>query len=57
MKIVRVALMGSFAAIIATIIFVKAGKGGGQSGGQQATSIIKASTGGIGTIATALEGG
>lgn len=57
MKILRIAVLGAFAAIIAVIVFVKAGKGGGQSGGDQAATIIKASAGGLGNVASSLEGG
>jgi hypothetical protein len=56
-KVLKWALVGSFAAIIAVIVFVKAGKGGGQSGGDQTATIIKSSSGGLASIATALEGG
>lgn len=57
MKVLQWAVWGSFAAIIAVIVFVKAGKGGGQSGGEQSAAIIKAGTGGLATLATSLEGG
>jgi hypothetical protein len=56
-KIIRWAVMGSFAAIITVIIFVKAGKGGGQSGGQQAATIVKAFGQAGSSVATSLEGG
>lgn len=56
MRILQWALVGFFGAIIAGIVFVKAGKGGGQSGGDQSAAIIKAGTGGIANIASSLEG-
>jgi hypothetical protein len=56
-KILQMAVWGAFAAIIAVIVFVKAGRGGGQSGGEQSAAIIKAGTGGLANLATSLEGG
>ena len=56
MKIAKWALVGFFGAIITAIVFVKAGKSGGQSGGDQSAAIIKASSGGVAQIASALEG-
>lgn len=46
-----------FTAMIATIIFVKAGRGGGQSGGQQSAAIINATGGALSNVANGIEGG
>jgi hypothetical protein len=51
------AVLGFFGAIIAAIIFVKAGKGTGQSGGQQSAAIINATGSSLGQVASSLEGG
>jgi hypothetical protein len=55
-KVIEWAVGGFFITIALVIVFVKAGKGGGTSGGDQAASVIKASSGGIANIATSLEG-
>lgn len=54
--ILRWAVLGFFGAIIAAIVFVKAGRGGGKSGGEQAASIVKASADGIANVGSSLEG-
>lgn len=50
------ALVGFFGAIIAGIVFVKAGRGGGVSGGDQVANIIKAGGTSTADVASALEG-
>ncbi len=57
MQIARIALMGAFAAIIAVIVFVRAGKGGGESGGEQTSKIIKSFGSAGSDLASSLEGG
>jgi hypothetical protein len=57
MKAVKWALMGFFGVILAVIVFVKAGAGGGQSGGAQTSQIIKTTGSSLATLATSLEGG
>jgi hypothetical protein len=47
----------ALAVIALVVVFVKAGRGGGQSGGQQAATIIKSASGGMAQVITALEGG
>lgn len=54
--IARWAFIGFFGVIALAIVFVKAGKGGGKSGGDQAASIIQASAGGIANVGSSLEG-
>ena len=56
-KTLAIAIYGFMLAIVATIVFVKAGQGGGESGGQQTAQILKAGGQAIGNVATALEGG
>ena len=59
MKVIRWAVMGSFAAIITVIIFVKAGgkNSSGKSGGEQAAMIVKAFGQAGSSVASSLEGG
>ena len=57
MNIVRIAVMGAFAAIIAVIVFVKAGQGGGQSGGDQTATIAKGFGSAGSDLVKSLEGG
>jgi hypothetical protein len=49
--------MGFFGAIVLVIVFVKAGKGGGKSGGEQAATIVQAFGDAGSKVATSLEGG
>lgn len=51
------ATVGFFGAIITAIVFVKAGQGGGKSGGDQAATVIKAGGSSAADVASALEGG
>jgi hypothetical protein len=44
------------AAIVGTVVFVRAGQLGGQSGGAQASSIINSTTKGAASIINAAEG-
>ena len=57
MNIARIAVMGFFAAIIAVIVFVRAGAQGGRSGGQQSADILNAGGDSLAKIASGLEGG
>ena len=54
--IARWAVFGFFAAIIAAIVFVKAGSKGGQSGGQQTATVLQAGGGALAQVASGLEG-
>lgn len=54
--ILRWAFVGFFGVIALAIVFVKAGKGGGKSGGEQSAMIIKAGGGAISDVASSLEG-
>ena len=56
-KLFKWALLGFFGAIITAIVFVQAGRKGGQSGGEQTATIIKASGKGLGDLASGLESG
>jgi hypothetical protein len=49
-------VVGIIAAILAVIIFVRAGQLSGESGGTQASSIINSTTAGVGGIINAAEG-
>jgi len=55
--IARWAVFGFFGAIIAVIVFVRAGKGGGTSGGEQASTVVRAGGDSLAKIASSLEGG
>lgn len=57
MKWLDTAIFGFIAAVIAVIVFVKAGPNGGQSGGEQTAQVITASGGALASLATSLEGG
>lgn len=50
-------VFGVFLAILAVIVFVKAGQRGGSTGGQQSSQIIQASGQAFSSGVTALEGG
>jgi hypothetical protein len=52
----RYAVLGFFIAIIAAIVFVKAGRGGGKSGGDQTAAIVKSFGDAGANIASSLEG-
>lgn len=54
--IARWFVFGFFGAIIAVIVFVKAGNKGGQSGGQQTATIINAGGDAAAKLASGLEG-
>lgn len=54
--ILRWAFVGFFGVIALAIVFVKAGRGGGKSGGDQAATIVSASAKGIADIGSSLEG-
>jgi hypothetical protein len=49
-------VIGLVAAVLAVIVFVRAGQLSGESGGSQASSIIKSTTSGVGTILNGAEG-
>jgi hypothetical protein len=55
-KYLELAIGGFFTAVVAVIIFVRAGQKGGRSGGQQTADIITASGQAINNVATGLEG-
>jgi len=56
MKILQWAIWGFFGAVIAGIVFVKAGAKGGMSGGQQSAMIIDAAGTAVSATASSLEG-
>jgi hypothetical protein len=56
MKVIKWLAIGFFGAIVATIVFVKAGSSG-QTGGQQTAEIVTGSGTALANVATALEGG
>jgi hypothetical protein len=56
MKWFEVLVVGLIAAVICVIVFVRAGQLSGESGGSQASSIIKSTTSGVGTILNGAEG-
>jgi len=56
-EFVRYLAMGFFGAIVLVIVFVKAGAGGGKSGGEQASMIVQAFGDAGSKVATSLEGG
>lgn len=53
--VIKWAIAGFTIAVVAVIVFVKAGTTG-KSGGEQSAEIVKASFGGLGTLASSLEG-
>lgn len=53
----QVFIVGTFVAVIAAIIFVKAGGKSGVSGGQQAATIVTAAGDAYGKAVSSLEGG
>lgn len=55
-EVLRWAFIGFFGVIALGIVFVKAGKAGGQSGGQQSAAIIQASGNAIANVGSSLEG-
>jgi len=55
--IARWAAMGFFGAIIIAIVFVKAGQGGGKSGGDQTATIFRGGGDALAKVASGLEGG
>jgi hypothetical protein len=54
--IAKWAIFGFFGAIIAVIVFVKAGAKGGQSGGQQTATVMNAGGDALAKVAGGLEG-
>lgn len=56
MKVLRWFAIGFFGVIALGIVFVKAGRQGGASGGEQSAMIIKASGSALHDVATGLEG-
>ncbi len=54
--IAKWAVFGFFGAIIAAIVFVKAGAKGGQSGGRQSAAVINAGGDAAAKLASGLEG-
>jgi|GEM_PF-5477918 hypothetical protein len=56
MKILQWAIWGFFGAVIAGIVFVKAGAKGGMSGGQQSAMIIESAGTAVSATASSLEG-
>ncbi len=55
-RFLEIVVIGFFLAIAMAIIFVKAGRGGGQSGGEQTATILKAGGGALAELARSLEG-
>jgi hypothetical protein len=54
---VQVFIVGTFVAIIAVVVFVKAGAKSGVSGGTQTATIVSAAGDSYAKVVTALEGG
>jgi hypothetical protein len=54
--IARWAVFGFFGAIIAAIVFVKAGRGGAKSGGDQTAEIVRGGGDALAKVASGLEG-
>ena len=52
----RILAWGLVASMLGVIVFVRAGQNGGVNGGAQASSIINATTSGIGEIIRSAEG-
>lgn len=57
MKTAELFFVGFFAAVIAGIVFVQAGKSGGQNGGAQTANIIGALGGALTNVGAGLETG
>jgi len=56
-KLLQAVVIGVFVAIVAVIIFVRAGQRSGSSGGQQSSQIINASGDSFAKVVSSLEGG
>jgi hypothetical protein len=56
-KLLQAVVIGVFVAIVAVIIFVRAGQRSGVSGGQQSSQIINASGDSFAKVVSSLEGG
>lgn len=53
----KISVIGFFVAVITGTIFVKAGQGGGESGGKQTAQIAKGLGDGLSSLAKGLQGG
>jgi hypothetical protein len=54
---VQIFIVGTFVAVIAVIVFVKAGGKSGVSGGQQTATIVSSAGDSYAKVVSALEGG